>query len=87
MVLAGFRCRVSDDFDLGFGIVSIGNFCKENFRFRIGDIGLNGKAHGAEGIALEISEISELSTCTLCAMRYALCAIASSIEYPVSSIQ
>ena len=56
---------MTEAFDLGFGIA---------------DFGLNGKAHGAEGIALEVSEISELSTCRLCA-------IASSIEYPATSYQ
>ena len=56
MVLVGFRCQTTEGFDLGFGIA---------------DFGRNGKAHGAEGIALDVSEISELSTCTPCAMRYA----------------
>ncbi len=40
------RFGISDSFDFGFGI---------------SDCGINGKAHGAEGIALEVSEISELS--------------------------
>jgi hypothetical protein len=48
---------ILDCFDMGFGIA---------------DFGFNGKAHGAEGIALEVSEISELSTCTPCAMLFAL---------------
>ena len=72
MVLVGFRCQTTEGFDLGFGIV---------------DFGRNSKGHGAEGIAIEVSEISELSTCTLCAMRFALCAIASSIQRPVTSDQ
>jgi hypothetical protein len=35
--------------------------------------GFKGKAHGAEGKALENSDISDLPAFTLCAMRYALC--------------
>jgi hypothetical protein len=56
-------------------------------RYWILDFGFNGKAHGAEGIAFDFSEISELSTCTLCAMRYAPCAIVTSIQYRASIIQ
>jgi len=61
-----------------FGIVSIWDFL--DLGFWIADFGFNGKAHGAKGTALEVSEISELSACTLCA-------IASSIEHRVTSNQ
>ena len=35
--------------------------------------GFKGKAHNAEGKALENSDISDLPAFTLCAMHYALC--------------
>jgi hypothetical protein len=56
-------------------------------RFGISDCGFNGKAHGAEGIAFDFSEISELSTCTLCAMRYRIQHPVTSIQHPVTSDQ
>jgi hypothetical protein len=63
---------------LGFGIVSIWDFglrigdCLD-LGYGIGDWGL--KAHGVQGRAhsVDLFEISESPTCTLCAMRYALC--------------
>ena len=44
-----------------------------------GGFRIESAAHRAERMALDLSEISELLTYTLCALRYALCAIASSI--------
>ena len=53
-------------------------------RYCILDFGFNGKVHGAEGIAFDFSEISELSTCTLCSLRYRIQHRVSSIQQPVT---
>ncbi len=42
---------------------------------RVAGCEFKGKAHGAEGKALENSDISDWSAFTLCAMRYALCRV------------
>ena len=45
--------------------------------------GFRGKAQSAEGKALEFSDISDLSTFTLCAMHYALCRV-TRFTHPVT---
>ena len=49
--------------------------------------GFRGKAQSAEGKALEFSDISDLSTFTLCAMRYALCRVSRNAKHATRNTQ
>ena len=66
--ISGFGLRIWDCFDWGWSRFAIWDWRFGYKRSKVSRLGL--KAHGAERIALEFSE---LPTGTLYAMRYALC--------------